>query len=131
MKPDEVCEQLDSKKRETISLAKYDQSRAGGDKSDDSVMNLKKVFIENMVIKKIVINMSLKIRGIERMLNKRGALGFLINFGSNFGDITGAEFMFGELELAGLNHTEETIGAQLKDHYKNEAMTQFFQFATQ
>ena len=111
MKPDEVCDQLDSKKRETISLAKYDQSRAGGDKSDDSVMNLKKVFIENMVIKKIVINMSLKIRGIERMLNKRGALGFLINFGSNFGDITGAEFMFGELELAGLNHTEETIGA--------------------
>mmetsp|Transcript_24165 Transcript_24165/g.32407 ORF Transcript_24165/g.32407 Transcript_24165/m.32407 type:complete len:90 (+) Transcript_24165:1284-1553(+) len=89
-------------------------------------MNLNKVFIESMVIKKIVINTSLKIRGIERMLKKRGALGFLINFGSNFGDITGAEFMFEELELAGLNETQETISGQLTQHYKSEAITQFY-----
>lgn len=37
---------------------------------------------------------NLRIRGIERVLKKRGALGFLMNFGSNFGDITGAEFVF-------------------------------------
>ena len=48
---------------------------------------------------------NLRIRGIERVLKKRGALGFIMNFGSNFGDITGAEFSFGKLELAGLNES--------------------------
>ena len=55
---------------------------------------MNKVFVDNIVIKQIKIAVNLRIRGIEGVLKKRGALGFLMNFGSNFGDITGAEFVF-------------------------------------
>ena len=61
------------------------------------------------MIKQIKMGVNMRIRGIERILKKRGALGFLMNAGSNFGDITGAEFVFAELELAGLNETQEAI----------------------
>jgi hypothetical protein len=69
---------------------------------------------------------NLRIRGIERVLKKRGALGFLLNFGSNFGDITGAEFNFKKLELVGINQTQEAITEQLVQHYRGEAITQFY-----
>ena len=84
------------------------------------------MFVENIVIKEIKMAANLRIRGIERVLKKRGALGFLLNFGSNFGDITGAEFIFAELELAGLNETQEAISEQLVQHYRGEAITQFY-----
>ena len=48
------------------------------------------------------INVTARIRGLERSLNKRGALGFLINFASNFADITDMEFNFRELILRDL-----------------------------
>lgn len=54
---------------------------------------------------------NLRIRGIERVLKKRGVLGFLLNFGSNFGDITGAELIFAQMELAGLNETQDVISS--------------------
>ena len=64
-------------------------------KKEDFLGNsLNKVFVGNIVIKQITMSANLRIRGIERVLKKRGALGFLMNFGSNFGDITGAEFVF-------------------------------------
>lgn len=79
-----------------------------------------------MVIKKIVINANVRLRGVERILKKRGPLGLLINIGSNFGDISGAEIMFSELEFAGLNETSETISLLLTQHYRSEALTQWF-----
>ena len=66
---------------------------------------LNKIFVENILIKQFKMAVNFRIRGIERILKKRGALGFLLNFGSNFGDITGAEFIFSALDLAGLNET--------------------------
>lgn len=74
--------------------------------------------------------MNLRMRGIERVLSKRGPLGFALNFGSNFGDITNAEFVFPQLELAGLNENENALYNQLSSHYLGEAITQFYQFAT-
>ena len=65
-----------------------------GKEGTNVALSLNKVFVENIVIKQITMQANLRIRGIERVLKKRGALGFLMNFGSNFGDITGAEFVF-------------------------------------
>ena len=67
-----------------------------------------------------------KIRGIEKVLYKRGIISLLLNFVSNFGDITGADFVFPELELAGINENQEAITEQLVQHYRGEAITQFY-----
>lgn len=126
-RPEDICKQLDPNKKEHLPGS---GSLAGAENQDadhtDSVMNLNKVFIENMVIKKIVINANVRLRGVERILKKRGPLGLLINIGSNFGDISGAEIMFSELEFAGLNETSETISLLLTQHYRSEALTQWF-----
>lgn len=111
--PEKVCAQLIIEKPNDLEI-------------ESSVMSYNKVFVENIVIKQIKMAVNLRIRGIERVLKKRGALGFLLNFGSNFGDITGAEFIFNEMELAGLNATQDVITSQLVKHYKGEAITQFY-----
>ena len=49
--------------------------------------------------------MTLRIRGIERILQKRGPLGFFLNIGSNFADISDAEFSFSELLMSGLQES--------------------------
>jgi len=103
MRPEQICKLLDPVKKEHLP-----DSMIGAD-NPDAVMNLNKVFIENLVFKKIVITANVRLRGVEQILEKRGPLGLLINIGSNFGDISGAEIMFSELEYAGLNETQETI----------------------
>lgn len=42
---------------------------------------------------------TLRIRGIETTLRKEGPMGFLLNLGSNFADISDAEFSFTDLEM--------------------------------
>jgi hypothetical protein len=60
---------------------------------------VKKTFIENFKIKAINCFMTLRIRGIESILQKRGPMSWLLNLSSNFADITDAEFNFTELEM--------------------------------
>jgi len=74
-----------------------------------NVLFLNKVFVGQIVIKQIKVVVNFKIRGIEKMLYKRGIISLLLNFVSNFGDITGADFVFPELELAGINENQEAI----------------------
>ena len=107
LRPQDVCSLLDSAKRDNLIACQSGDQNAPD--AANTVMNLNKVFVDNIVIKKIVIGVNVRLRGVERILKKRGPMGFLLNIGSNFGDISGAEFMFNELELAGLNETEETI----------------------
>ena len=83
------------------------------------------------MIKQIKVVVNFKIRGIEKVLYKRGIISLLLNFVSNFGDITGADFVFPELELAGINENQEAITEQLVQHYRGEAITQFYSLATQ
>lgn len=78
------------------------------------------------MIKQIKVVVNFKIRGIEKVLYKRGIISLLLNFVSNFGDITGADFVFPELELAGINENQEAITEQLVQHYRGEAITQFY-----
>ena len=131
-RPQDICVQLDPTKKENLPGHVANQGLDNPEAEHaEKQMRLNKVFIENMVIKKIVINANVRLRGVERILKKRGPLGLLINIGSNFGDITGAEILFSELELAGLNETQETISGQLTQHYRSEAITQWYQVATQ
>jgi hypothetical protein len=44
--------------------------------------------------------MTLRIRGIEAILQKTGPMSWFLNLSSNFADITDAEFNFTELEMA-------------------------------
>jgi hypothetical protein len=53
--------------------------------------------VNTIHIHAIKIVMSLRLRGIEHILNQRGPLGFLLNLSSNFADISDAEFNFDEL----------------------------------
>lgn len=71
--------------------------------------------------------MTLRIRGIERILQKRGPLGFFLNIGSNFADISDAEFSFSELLMSGLQESQESIIDNLYNHYRQEAISQFYQ----
>jgi len=91
-------------------------------KADDAILSFVKVHVSNINIKAIQIIMTLRIRGIERVLEKRGPLGFMLNLSSNFADISDAEFSFTELQLLDLQLSEEALQANLMKHYKYEAI---------
>lgn len=59
----------------------------------------KKTYVEHFKIKAISCFMTLRIRGIESILQKRNAMSVLLNLSSNFADITDAEFNFTEMEI--------------------------------
>jgi hypothetical protein len=64
-------------------------------------LNIKKekLFLENFKIRAVKCFMTLRIRGIESILQKSGPMGWLLNLVSNIADITEAEFNFTELEM--------------------------------
>jgi hypothetical protein len=66
--------------------------------------------------------MTLRIRGIEAILQKRGPLSLFLNLGSNFADISDAEFNFSEFEVIKQNYSYEKLNADLTKHYKIEAL---------
>lgn len=88
---------------------------------------LTKTQFESAKINAIRMFMTLRIRGIESILQKRGPMSAFLNLGSNFADITDAEFNFTELEMSRGMQAEQTIYANLSSHYKNEALQQFYQ----
>lgn len=59
-----------------------------------------KVFVNSIKISPINLSMTLRIRGIEKMMGKGSPLGFILNLGSNFADISDAQFKFTSLEMA-------------------------------
>ena len=59
----------------------------------------------------------MRIRGIEQILKKRGPFGLLLNLGSNFADISNAEFVFAELNLKGLQESQESLVNTLSMYY--------------
>ena len=61
------------------------------------------------------------------MLKKRGPLGFVMNLGSNFADISDSEFVFSELRIQGLQESIENLYTRFYNHYKKDAITQFYQ----
>lgn len=85
-------------------------------------LDVKKVFIENINIKTMRINITLRIRGLEAQLQKRGALGFLLNIGSNFADITDAEFNFRELYLKDLAVSQEAAVDRISKFYIDDCV---------
>jgi hypothetical protein len=52
------------------------------------------VFIHDIRIGEIKLKLTMRVRGIERLLKKRGPFGLMLNIGSNFADISNAEFTF-------------------------------------
>lgn len=81
-------------------------------------MSYKKVFVEEINIKAIKIVASLRVRGIEMILNKKGPLGFLLNLTSNFADISDAEFNFDELVINSVHESQEALLNSFINHYK-------------
>lgn len=82
--------------------------------------------MENFKIKAIRCFMTLRIRGIESILQKRGPIGWLLNLSSNLADITDAEFNFTEMEVSKKQMSEQVITTNLTNHYKNEALLQLY-----
>lgn len=58
-----------------------------------------KIFVNSIKISAMKFYVTLRIRGIETTLRKGGPMGFLLNLGSNFADISDAEFSFTDLEM--------------------------------
>lgn len=58
-----------------------------------------KIFVNSLKISSIKFFMTLRIRGIEQTMRKGGPMGFILNLGSNFADISDAEFSFTDLEM--------------------------------
>ena len=59
-----------------------------------------KIFVNSLKISAMKFFVTLRIRGIEQTMRKGGPMGFLLNLGSNFADISDAEFSFTDLEMA-------------------------------
>ena len=73
------------------------------------------------------MQVAFRLRGIEKVLKKRGPLGFVMNLGSNFADISDSEFVFSELRIQGLQESIENLNTRFYNHYKKDAITQFYQ----
>jgi hypothetical protein len=58
-----------------------------------------KIFVNSLKISPIKFFVTLRIRGIEQTMRKGGPMAFLLNLGSNFADISDAEFSFTDLEM--------------------------------
>ena len=54
-------------------------------------------------------------------------MGFLLNLGSNFADISDAEFSFTDLEMAKQQMSDARLTENLINHFKGEAIQQFYQ----
>ena len=78
---------------------------------------MKKIFVESLNIKAIKCFMTMRIRGIEKSLNKSGPMGFMLNLGSNFADITDAEFNFSELDMIKQQKSDVLLQNSLIHHY--------------
>ena len=63
------------------------------------MLEFDKAFVEDIIINQINIQVTFRLRGIEKVLKKRGPLGFVMNIGSNFADISDSEFIFSELRI--------------------------------
>lgn len=96
-------------------------------KANTQLLSYQKVFAEEIHIKAIKIKMTLRLRGIENVLNKKGPLGFLLNLSSNFADISDAEFNFDELFLEKVHESQECLLNSLTSHYKEIALQQLYQ----
>lgn len=90
--------------------------------TDLSDLRCRKIHIKWLVISTIKVNMTLRIRGIEGILQKSGPINYIINLSSNFADITDAEFTFSSLEFIDVQEREVSFIKHLKDHYKEEAI---------
>lgn len=65
---------------------------------------------------------TLRIRGIETTLRKGGPMGFLLNLGSNFADISDAEFSFTDLEMNKQQMSDARLTENFVNHFKGEAI---------
>lgn len=81
-----------------------------------------RVFLENLIIKMAKFHLTLRIRGIESILNFSGLMNYIVNLGSNFGDISDAEFLFTEMQILKQNVDETGIQTHVIEHYKNQAI---------
>jgi hypothetical protein len=67
---------------------------------DFADLKCRKIYIKKLLISTVKITMTFRIRGIEQILGKSGFMYYILNFGSNFGDITEAEFTFSALQFS-------------------------------
>jgi hypothetical protein len=49
-------------------------------------------------------------------------MNYIVNLGSNFGDISDAEFLFTEMQILKQNVDETGIQTHVIEHYKNQAI---------
>ena len=85
------------------------------------------MFLDNFVISMAKFYITLRIRGIESIMAFSGLMNYLVNIGSNFGDISDAEFSFTEMNLVKQNYDALQIQEQIKDYYVKQAVNQFYQ----
>ena len=86
-----------------------------------------KIFVNSLRISAIKFFVTLRIRGIEQTMRKGGPMGFLLNLGSNFADISDAEFSFTDLEMTKQQMSDVRLTENLINHFKGEAIQQFYQ----
>jgi hypothetical protein len=60
----------------------------------------------------------MRVRGILSKLTDKGSLGVLVNLGSNFTDITNAEFQFQEFSIKNKQMSNKQLTKQIKLDYK-------------
>lgn len=82
----------------------------------------KKTYVEHFKIKAINCCMTLRIRGIESILKQKNIMSVFLNLGSNFADITDADFNYTEMEIIKQQLTDETINSDIVKHYYTESM---------
>ena len=87
----------------------------------------KKIYVEHFKIKAINCCMTLRIRGIESIMKQKNVMSVFLNLGSNFADITDADFNYTEMEIIKQQLTDETINTDIIKHYYTESMQQFYQ----
>lgn len=85
-----------------------------------------KVFVNSLKISAIKFFITCRIRGIERTMRTGGPLAILLNLGSNFADISDAEFSFTDLEMVKQQMSNARLTENLINHFKGEAIQQFY-----
>ena len=87
------------------------------DRAKENNQIFHKMLIEKLFVNPIRMFVTLRIRGIETILSKTGPLAVILNLGSNFADISDAEFNFTEYEAKQSTTSQEKLQNELMKHY--------------
>jgi hypothetical protein len=84
------------------------------------------IFIEKAHFAEIKCYLTLRVKGLEKILKASGVLSTVLYLLGSLSNISDAEFIFPTLNISRETHEISTINKNLYKHYKQEFLQQFY-----